>query len=126
MESEDQDLLRWLQQQRLDKFQGKLVELGCEKMDHLNKEDDLKSIGFLPIQIRGFNQQRRTSIPHAPVKAQPSPASSSMSEKKHVLVHMPSTAFGHAVTSVRAEKLAAKYPDLYYTVPQNCKHQACN
>ena len=42
------------------------------------------------------------------------------------LVHMPSTAFGHAVMQAPKEKLIAKYQELYYKEPQNFKQRQSN
>ena len=121
-------LLEWLQRLGLENFHEKLLQLGCEELEHLVdvQEENLKIMGFLPLQIRRFLRDRSAD---ALSQFQPAAASTLENSSKlldKLVVQMPSTSFGRAVVAMPATKLIAKYEDLYYKERQNYKHRACN
>jgi hypothetical protein len=102
--------------------------MGCSSVEHLTdvEEDDLREIGFLPLQIRRFFRERSGLIPETKAsKTQPQETSTAETSQK-VVVQMPSDVFGLRFKEVSREKLIAKYEELYYKEPQNLKMRQCN
>ena len=78
-------------------------------------------MGMLPLEIRRFKKklQQLTTTKEADDLTKSTGAAK-------VLVHMPSSSFGHAVVTKTEEELKREYPDMYYECPQNYKQKVSN